>query len=265
MSDRGARHPDADRDQHQLGAVRGRLDRAGPHRAGRGDGRRGCAGRDRDASRPATTAAATAVTDGAAARRLPGVQPARAGLRRHPAWRPDAATGAISSETVWNDGAGHGATGGGVSDTFPLPSWQAVAGVPAARPAGTRPRAACPTWPATPTRRPATRCWWTGSDGGRRHQRGGPAVGGAGLPAGPVHGQAVRPAPAAAVRGRRRQAGAAGFHDITSGNNGAYSAGPGWDACTGLGSPTAPPCSPYSAPPSAQPPHDTQLVIMTYY
>jgi kumamolisin len=30
---------------------------------------------------------------------------------------------------------------------------------------------------------------------------------------------------------------AAGFQDITSGNNGAYSAGPGWDACTGLGSP----------------------------
>jgi quinol monooxygenase YgiN len=27
------------------------------------------------------------------------------------------------------------------------------------------------------------------------------------------------------------------FHDITSGNNGAYSAGPGWDACTGLGTP----------------------------
>jgi kumamolisin len=27
------------------------------------------------------------------------------------------------------------------------------------------------------------------------------------------------------------------FRDITSGDNGAYSAGPGWDACTGLGSP----------------------------
>jgi kumamolisin len=27
------------------------------------------------------------------------------------------------------------------------------------------------------------------------------------------------------------------FHDITSGNNDGYSAGPGWDACTGLGSP----------------------------
>jgi kumamolisin len=28
-----------------------------------------------------------------------------------------------------------------------------------------------------------------------------------------------------------------GFNDITEGNNGAYSAGPGWDPCTGLGSP----------------------------
>jgi kumamolisin len=28
-----------------------------------------------------------------------------------------------------------------------------------------------------------------------------------------------------------------GFNDITSGDNGAYSAGPGWDPCTGWGSP----------------------------
>ena len=27
------------------------------------------------------------------------------------------------------------------------------------------------------------------------------------------------------------------LNDITSGNNGAFQAGPGWDACTGLGSP----------------------------
>jgi kumamolisin len=27
------------------------------------------------------------------------------------------------------------------------------------------------------------------------------------------------------------------FNDITQGNNGAFSAGPGWDACTGMGSP----------------------------
>ena len=30
---------------------------------------------------------------------------------------------------------------------------------------------------------------------------------------------------------------ATGFNDITEGDNGAYKAGPGWDACTGLGSP----------------------------
>ena len=28
-----------------------------------------------------------------------------------------------------------------------------------------------------------------------------------------------------------------GLHDIVSGSNGAYAAAPGWDACTGLGSP----------------------------
>jgi len=34
---------------------------------------------------------------------------------------------AISSETVWNDGAQGGATGGGVSDFFALPTWQSNA------------------------------------------------------------------------------------------------------------------------------------------
>ena len=32
-------------------------------------------------------------------------------------------------------------------------------------------------------------------------------------------------------------AGKGRFRDITSGNNGSYAAGPGWDACTGWGSP----------------------------
>jgi len=31
------------------------------------------------------------------------------------------------------------------------------------------------------------------------------------------------------------------FNDITSGNNGAFSAGPGWDPTTGLGSPNGAP------------------------
>ena len=28
------------------------------------------------------------------------------------------------------------------------------------------------------------------------------------------------------------------FHDITQGSNGSFAAAPGWDACTGLGSPS---------------------------
>jgi kumamolisin len=44
--------------------------------------------------------------------------------------------------------------------------------------------------------------------------------------------------PVGYVQPRLYQASAAsGFHDITQGNNGAYTAGPGWDPCTGLGSP----------------------------
>src|SRR5580658_2905215 len=49
-------------------------------------------------------------------------------------------TGTISSEVVWNDlASGGGATGGGVSDQFALPAWQANAGVgprAAAQPGG---------------------------------------------------------------------------------------------------------------------------------
>ena len=44
----------------------------------------------------------------------------------------DPSTGVISSEVVWNEtAANEGAGGGGVSDQFGLPSWQANAGVPA--------------------------------------------------------------------------------------------------------------------------------------
>ena len=70
----------------------------------------------------------------------------------------DVSTFTITSEVVWNELANNeGAGGGGVSVVFPLPPWQANAGVPASRPAARRGLgAACPTWRATPTRRPAT-------------------------------------------------------------------------------------------------------------
>src|SRR6202041_464951 len=39
------------------------------------------------------------------------------------------ANGVIKSETVWNDGAKGGAGGGGFSNQFPLPAWQASANI----------------------------------------------------------------------------------------------------------------------------------------
>ncbi len=139
----------------------------------------------------------------------------------------------ISSEVVWNEQASNeGATGGGVSNVFSLPTWQANAKVP----------------------RPSV------SAGGR----GVPDVAG---DADPVSGYQVRvdgqnmviggtsavaPLWAGLIALNNQQngksagffqpqiyaaKGASAFNDIVSGNNGAFSAGPGWDACTGLGSP----------------------------
>ena len=116
----------------------------------------------------------------------------------------DPATGTVTSEVVWNElSAKEGAGGGGVSDQFALPSWQADAGVPAraawrigwgARRAGRggqrRPDDRVPDL----LRRPGS--------GGRRDERGRAAVVGAGGPARASHRQAVRPACAARVRGR---------------------------------------------------------------
>ena len=154
--------------------------------------------------------------------------------------RGDAATGVISSETVWNDGAGHGATGGGVSDAFGLPSWQASAGVPAraGAPAGTAPGRGVPDVAGCADPQTGYQVLVDGQS---------MVVGGT---------SAVAPLWAALIcrlaqstgktfgllqpllyAGVAAAAAATGFQDITSGNNGAYAAGPGWDACTGLGSP----------------------------
>jgi kumamolisin len=150
----------------------------------------------------------------------------------------------IISETVWNETASNeGATGGGVSTVFPLPTWQAKSNVPT---------------PSTST-------------GGR----GVPDVAGDADPTTGytirVDGQtvviggtsAVAPLWAGLIAVANQQLGtsvgfinpaiyaakaASDFHDITQGNNGAFSAGPGWDACTGLGSPIASKLIPLLAP-----------------
>ncbi len=151
------------------------------------------------------------------------------------------ANGAITSETVWNELSNNeGATGGGVSAFWDKPAWQSSVNVPA---------------PGSPG--------LFGKTGGR------------GLPdvcgnADPATGYVVRVdgktlviggtsavsplwSGIIAVANARNRTSAGflnpqiyaskakpGFRDITEGSNGAFQAGPGWDACTGLGSPKLP-------------------------
>jgi kumamolisin len=141
----------------------------------------------------------------------------------------------ITAETVWNAQPQGGATGGGVSNIFPLPTWQTNSKVP----------------------KP------TDSAGGR----GVPDVAGDADPASGyvvrVDGKtfviggtsAVAPLWAGVIALANQQNGKsagfiqpaiyaaqanAAFRDIVQGNNGSFIAGTGWDACTGLGSPIAP-------------------------
>jgi kumamolisin len=148
----------------------------------------------------------------------------------------DPQTGAITSETVWNDGASNGATGGGISDVFTLPSWQASAGVPAsASSAGGRgvPDVAGNADPDTG--------YEVLIDGQST------VVGGTSAVAPLWAALTCRLAQAAGhslgllqeilYAGAQPQEPVTGLRDITQGDNGAYSAEAGWDACTGLGSP----------------------------
>jgi kumamolisin len=142
----------------------------------------------------------------------------------------------ITSEVVWNELANNeGATGGGVSDVFPLPSWQSAAGVPPSANSNHHVGRGVPdvAGDADPSTGYVTRV-----DGSPDVIGGTSAV--APLWAGLVAliNQSVGK-PVGFINPLLYEAGDASgdFHDITSGNNGAYSAGPGWDACTGLGSP----------------------------
>jgi kumamolisin len=144
-----------------------------------------------------------------------------------------ASGGAISSEVVWNGGASGGAGGGGVSTVFPVPGWQ-------------------------------TGLSTVGSDGEQKplSGRGVPDVCGDADPETGydvlIDGQsaviggtsAVAPLWAGLIaRINALKGKPAGFinpllyanpgalRDITQGNNGAFLASQGWDACSGLGSP----------------------------
>jgi len=142
----------------------------------------------------------------------------------------------ITSETVWNELANNeGATGGGISDVFPLPSWQTGAGVPpSANPNHNEGRGVPDVaGDADPTTGYVTRV-----DGNPDVIGGTSAVAPlwAGLIA-LINQSMGKPIGFINPLLYQDASTAADFNDVTSGNNGAYSAGPGWDACTGLGSP----------------------------
>ncbi len=143
----------------------------------------------------------------------------------------EASGNSISSETVWNELANNeGATGGGFSNVFPLPSWQTAPGVPGSASGRGVPDVAGDADPSTG--------YVTRVDGKPDVIGGTSAV--APLWAGLVAliNESVGK-PVGFINPLLYQAaGTPGdFNDVTSGDNGAFSAGPGWDACTGLGSP----------------------------
>jgi kumamolisin len=141
------------------------------------------------------------------------------------------ANGVITSETVWNDGAQGGAGGGGFSNRFPLPSWQVSANIKPPSGGGRGvPDVAGDADPETGYNvlvdgeklviggTSAVAPLWSGLIALLNEKLGRPLG-------------FLQPT----LYGLRENSGA--FHDITKGSNGAFSAGPGWDAATGLGSP----------------------------
>lgn len=139
----------------------------------------------------------------------------------------------IAAETVWNDGPSQGATGGGVSEYFAVPAYQQAVKVPTSASTGFAgrgvPDVAGNADPMT---------GYTVDVDGETLTFGGTS--------------AVAPLYAALVARLNQAMGkplgflnptlyassiiASAYRDVTQGNNGAYSAGKGWDACTGWGS-----------------------------
>jgi len=144
-----------------------------------------------------------------------------------------ATNGQITSETVWNDGSGGGAGGGGISIEFGVPSYQSAVRMPTNVDTGKAGRGV----PDVAGDADPQTGYSILVDGSQQTIGGTSAVAplwaglttlineSLGKPAGFLQPQLYEAATQT------------GFHDVTQGNNGSYSAGPGWDPCTGLGSP----------------------------
>lgn len=140
---------------------------------------------------------------------------------------------AIATEVVWNDGASGGATGGGVSTRFALPAWQE--GLKVTRVDGSAAALAKRGVPDVAADASPASGYEVLIDGQSAPVGGTSAV--APLFAGLVARVNAQSGKAAGFLNAKLYRSAGAFNDITSGNNGSYAAAPGWDACTGLGSP----------------------------
>lgn len=145
--------------------------------------------------------------------------------------RLESSGGVVTSEVVWNDS--DLATGGGISDVFDLPVWQVGAGVPPSINPGARVGRGVPDVAANASRyqvrvdgldglargTSAAAPLWAGLLALINQQLGEPL----GYINPLLYEQLIVEADV--------------VHDIVTGNNSGYQAVPGWDACTGLGSP----------------------------
>ena len=143
--------------------------------------------------------------------------------------------GQIQSETVWNDGTNGGATGGGVSTHFSKPAYQNNVNVPTPKGSGNTTGRGVPDVAGNADPVTGYKIFVDGQEG---------VVGGT---------SAVAPLWAGLIALFNAELGKnvgwfnptiystfaqhKALRDITSGTNGAYKAGTGWDACTGYGTP----------------------------
>lgn len=140
--------------------------------------------------------------------------------------RLQASNGAIESEIVWNEGQIGGTTGGGYSSKFARPQWQAKA--------VQEPRRGVPDVAANADPETGYKILVDGQDlvvGGT--SAGAPLWAGLVILLNQKLNRKIGFMNPALYDTQR----AGGFREITIGNNGAYSAGYGWNPCAGQGSP----------------------------
>jgi kumamolisin len=147
----------------------------------------------------------------------------------------ESADGKIESETAWNNGAGKGATGGGVSTFFAVPDYQLQAGVPVST---VRPKFAGRGVPDVAGCADPSTGYFILVDGTSTVVGGTSAVAPlwAGLTA-LINQQLgtrvgfINPLLYSTLREHKA------LNDISRGTNGDFVSQAGWDACTGMGSP----------------------------